>query len=194
VTHPLVYLYVTTARNGVRRFFARLRQPRRLVALVVTLGFVAFVALGATRESSGFADATVDPAAVLRAYFGLALLLAPLSGFAERGLTFSLAEVDFLFPGPFRARSLVLYHLARALPALMFGAALPLVLLGARVPRPGVVWLGCALASLIAQHLRVTASLFALHVGEPLYRRLRGPVRVVRWSGRSRSSPWPPRW
>ncbi len=179
MTHPLVYLYVTTARNGVRRFFARLRQPRRLVALVVTLGFVAFVALGATRESSGFADATVDPAAVLRAYFGLMLVLAPLSGFAERGLTFSLAEVDFLFPGPFRARSLVLYHLARALPALMFGAALPLLLLGGRVPRPGVVWLGCALVSLIAQHLRVTASLFALHVGEPLYRRLRGPVRFV---------------
>mgnify|MGYP007037410504 CR=1 FL=1 len=66
---------------------------------------------------------------------------------------------------------------ATAIPALL--AVLPLLLLGFRVPRPGVVWLGCALVSLIAQHLRVTASLFALHVGEPLYRRLRGPVRVV---------------
>ncbi|MFO0934332.1 MAG: putative ABC exporter domain-containing protein [Planctomycetota bacterium] len=179
MTHPLVYLYVTTAANGVRRFVARLRQPRRLLTLLATLGFVAFVAVNATKATHRYADTSLDPSAVLRAYFGLTFVLAPLSGFAERGLTFSLAEVDFLFPGPFRARALVLYHLARGLPMLLLGAVFPLVLLGFRVPRPAVVWLGAALASVVAQHLRVTASLLALHVGEPLYRRLRGPVRTL---------------
>jgi hypothetical protein len=179
VTRPLVYLYVTTARNAVRRFFGRLRQPRRLLTLLVTLGFVAFVGVSAARATARLGETPLDPATVLRAYFGLMFVLAALSGFAERGLAFSLAEVDVLFPGPFRARALVLYHLARGLPLQLVGAVLPLVLLGFAVPRPGLVYLGCALASVAAQHVRVTASLLALHVGEPLYRRLRGPVRVV---------------
>ena len=179
MTRPLVYLYVTTARNAVRRFFARLRQPQRLLALVATLGFMTFVAASMVRSAHRHMNADLDAAAVLRAYLGLTLVLAPLWGFAERGLAFSPAEVDFLFPGPFRPRSLVLFHLARTYPMLAIGAVVPLFLLGFRVPRAGAVWAGAALASVVAHHLRVSASLLAAHVAEPLYRRLRGPVRLL---------------
>ncbi len=176
---PLVYLFFATRKNGVRRFVSGLRKPRKALGLLATLGLFAMVAWSIGHASGSPENAASAAVPMLRAYLALVLVMSLLSGFSERGIPFSPAEVHFLFPGPFRQRDLVLYHLAGLLPLSMLGAILPFAFFGLRTPNPGFTFIGCVLAGLAAQHLRLTASLLAIHVGERAFRRLKGPVRLA---------------
>jgi len=179
VTPPLVYLFLATRKNAVRRFLSGLRKPRKALGLVVTLGLFGMVAWSIAHAAGSQENAAAVAVPMLRAYLALVLVMSLLSGFSERGIPFSPAEVHFLFPGPFRRRDLVLYHLAGLLPISLLGALLPFGFFGLRTPSPGFTFLGCALAGLAAQHVRLTASLLAIHVGERAFRRIRGPVRLA---------------
>lgn len=179
MSSSLAYLFVTTKKNAVRRFFAGLRKPRKLLGLVVTLGLFAMVAWSITRAAGSEENAAAASVPMLRAYLALVLVMSLLGGLSERGIPFSPAEVDFLFPGPFRRRALVLYHLAGLLPVSLVGAVLPFAFFGLRAPHPGLAFVGCALASLVGQHVRLFASLAVIHLGERAFRRLKAPVRFA---------------
>lgn len=179
MTAPLVYLFVTTKRNAVRRFVSGLRKPRKVLGLVITLGLIAMVTWSVTRAAGSEENAAAASVPMLRAYLALVLVMSLLGGFSERGIPFSPAEVHFLFPGPFRRQALVLYHLAGLLPASLLGALLPFAFFGLRAPNPGLAFVGCALASLVGQHVRLAASLVVIHLGERAFRRLKAPVRLA---------------
>jgi len=179
VTPPLVYLFFATRKNAVRRFVSGLRKPRKALGLLVTLGLFAMVAWSIGRAAGSQENAAEAAVPMLRAYLALVLVMSLLSGLSERGIPFSPAEVHFLFPGPFRRRDLVLYHLAGLLPLSLLGAILPFAFFGLRTPSPGFTFVGCVFAGLAAQHVRLTASLLAIHVGERAFRRFKGPVRLA---------------
>jgi hypothetical protein len=73
----------------------------------------------------------------------------------------------------------VLYHLAGLLPMSLVGAVLPFAFFGLRAPSPALAFVGCALASIVGQHVRLAASLAVIHLGERAFRRLKTPVRLV---------------
>lgn len=178
MTPPLVYLFWTTRRNALRRFVAGLRQPRKALGLLLTLGLVAMVAWSMARTAGSAASAAAASVPLLRAYLGFVLVMSVLGGLSERGIPFTPAEVHFLFPGPFRRRDLVLYHLAGLVPLSLLGALLPFLFFGLHTPNPVLAFVGCASAGLAAQHVRLAVSLIAIHLGERLFQRLRTPVRV----------------
>jgi hypothetical protein len=106
----------------------RVRQPRYLLATVIGLGwwwlyFGRF--LGTRLPGSGLDPAWRAPLELFLA--GLALLfvaLAWLFGTDRGALTFSEAEIQFLFPAPLSRRQLVHYKLLRLLGTGLVGAAL----------------------------------------------------------------------
>ena len=179
MTPPLVYLFVATRRNAVARFVTGLRRPRKALGLLATVALFATVAWTFSHSAGTLEQARAASVPMLRAYLGFVLLMSFFSGLSERGIPFTPAEVHFLFPGPFRRRDLVLYHLAGLVPLSLTGALLPFLFFGLRAPNPALAFVGCALAGLAAQHVRLAVSLVAIHLGERLFRRLRTPVRVV---------------
>ena len=125
---PALYtLLWLNARAGVRRMGRQARSVRGVVFLVIGV-FVAATWVVPTVFLNGRVP-TADPSAV-RAVAPVAILgfcvLNLISSAGERAVTFSPAEVDFLFPGPFTRRQLLAYKLLKTglggvLSALIFG-------------------------------------------------------------------------
>ena len=177
MTRPLVWLLLARRRNAVKKFVAGLRRPRRILGLLGTLGLVGLVAWSVSQASGSTEAARAAAAPLLRGYLSLVLLMSFLGGLSERGLAFHASDVHFLFPGPFRRRDLILYHLADQAPMVALGALLPFLFFGLRAPNPGLALLGCLLAVFAAQHVRIFASVAMVHVGERAFRRMRTPLR-----------------
>ena len=113
MTGALAYLTTRSVANRLTGQVARLRSPRYMLALLLGLGWLGFVVWQQRRPvPSTVASGTwVDPGG---AVLVLALVVwAWVSGGDGRALTFSPAEVTFLFPAPMPRRSLVHYKLFR---------------------------------------------------------------------------------
>src|SRR5204863_70996 len=117
------YLWARTRKNAIRRFFAGLKRPRKLMAALVRVALLGFLLVGVPGSMSK--DLTAEQsAALMSSYLAVVLVLSIIGGLTERGIAFSPSDVDFLFAGPFSRRSLVLHHVAGLYPATILAAVL----------------------------------------------------------------------
>jgi len=146
------FWFITTRsfRNRVVMRLKRLRQPRYLIGFIAGLAYLWFmflrrlffsshgaVRIGVVGAGLPMTQGAVDGMAVV-ALFGLILPWA----FPEQsgGLTFSPAEIQFLFPAPMSRRALLYYKVFRQQPQLLI-SALMMSLFGFRQAHFYGVWL-----------------------------------------------------
>jgi len=133
----LFYLRVMSLRNAVVSRFRRLKQPKYLVGAIVGAGYVYFAFFRGFHTGRAAAHHGAYPGPVslppdllptVLALGALALLVIVLLGWIlpdqRAGLTFSEAEIAFLFPAPVRRRTLIWYKLLNSQVAIMFTAAI----------------------------------------------------------------------
>jgi hypothetical protein len=132
----LVYLRLTSLKNVVLSRVRRLRQPKYLAGAIVGAAYFYLMIFRRVTHADrlpaagphGAAGLPADLLPVLATLGALVLLvIAALSWILpdERaGLTFTEAEIAFLFPAPVRRRTLVYYKLLNSQVAILFTAAL----------------------------------------------------------------------
>src|SRR6185503_17174873 len=102
------------ARSVVRRIFRGAKTPRGAVFLF--LGSIIFVMWFGGTLVNAFIIPRADPSQV-SLYFPLAMLgfcvMTLITSAGDRAIAFTPAEVDFLFPGPFSRRQLLIYKIVR---------------------------------------------------------------------------------
>ncbi len=144
----LVYLQLTSLKNAVRRRLQRLRQPRYLVATVVSLAYFYFFFFRRARPHGTHPGPEVMPVEVglLAGLFMMVLLMVGRIAYAwifsaERAaLAFSEAEVAFLFPAPVSRRVLVHFKLLKSQLRILFSALLISLLSNRFSSLGGNVW------------------------------------------------------
>ena len=127
--HPaLVKLIVLTFKSGFRRAFRGARTVKGAILTLFTMG-VLFLMIGpsvfaavAMRGQPGVLQfsgwlAPYLPIAILG--FCLMIIFGPAG---EMAISFTPAEVDFLFPAPFHRRELLIYKLAKLFIGAVFGS------------------------------------------------------------------------
>ena len=107
----------------------------------------------------------------------LAMLLISSAG--ERAVSFSPAEVDFLFPGPFSRRQLLGYKLASSLGPLVLTALLFTVVFRMHAANMTAAFVGVVLAMIFGQLFAMATILIASIVGVRAYNRARKVVLFV---------------
>jgi hypothetical protein len=132
------YLTVCSIRNRLRKRLRRLREPRYLIGSVVGVLYLYYFvfhgafrrrgAMGSTGTSAASATAVLAHYAAEVHVIGAAVLfvlaaLAWLWPGSKSALTFSRAEVQFLFQAPLARRQLMHYKLIRTQVATVFGSA-----------------------------------------------------------------------
>ncbi len=133
MVRALLYLRFTSLGNLLRSRVLRLRQPKYLVGAVVGAGYFYLIffrrvtvgpPLSAT-EAAGFPSELMPTVAALGAL--VLLVIAALSWLVpsqRAGLTFSEAEIAFLFPAPVTRRKLIHYKLLGSQFAVLFTSLL----------------------------------------------------------------------
>lgn len=126
------FWFITTRsfKNRILMRLRRLKQPRYLIGFIAGLAYLWFmfirrlffshnVRIGAIGAGLPLTQGAVDGMALV-ALFGLILPWA----FPEQsgGLTFSPAEIQFLFPAPMSRRALLFYKVFRQQPQLLISA------------------------------------------------------------------------
>jgi hypothetical protein len=166
--HPaLLKLIRLLFRARFRRIVRGMRTPRGIAYSVVAFGLMA-VWIGPSLML-GFLRPQGDPQAV-RNYAPLGLLalwlLNLLSITPESGITFQPAEVDLLFPGPYRRRELLAYKMV-GMAIGSAGVALMFTLFLARhVALLAAAYLGAWLGVMFIQLLHLAVTMFAANVAE----------------------------
>ncbi len=128
MTGALTYLTVRSAANRASGQIARLRSPRYLLALLLGAGWLVFIILQQRRAPTAITAGWILPGGTLAA-LGL-VIWAWVSGGDGRALTFSPAEVTFLFPAPLTRRTLVHYKLLRTQPLVLLNVGIWTLLAG----------------------------------------------------------------
>ena len=125
----LGYLQFHSAKNRVLVRFRRLKQPKYLVGGIdgARYNYFYFIRylLGYTAPNRGltFSATTATPAfyeGLGATIFFVAVILAWVLPHERAALTFSEAEVDFLFPAPISRRGLIHFKLFRSQAAILF--------------------------------------------------------------------------
>jgi hypothetical protein len=165
---------------AIRRAFRGLRTVKG--ATFVIIGVAMFFVWLAPVVFSVHTMPRTDPQLVrLYAPIMLVLLcvLTTFSGAGDRSISFTQGEVNFLFPGPFSRRELLLYKLARTLAGgLLSGFIMSIVLLHHASGWPAA-FAGSFLAMLFVQLLTLAIVMLAQTVGERAYTRGRKLVLGV---------------
>ncbi len=127
--------------------------------------------------------ATPEHLARVRQYGPLALVaylvMVLISSAGERAVSFSPAEVDFLFPGPFSRRQLLAYKMLSGFAALVLTALLFTVAFRMHAAHMSAAFVGLVLALLFGQLLAMSAILIASIIGTRAYNRWRKVALVV---------------
>jgi hypothetical protein len=137
------YLYLTACsiKNRIRRRLRRLREPRYFIGTIVGAAYLYFMVfrrgVRRTRVPAGVPDSVLQVVAGPLQFVGsLVLLVVALAAWVVpgvgRSLTFSRAEVQFLFTAPVTRRALLHYKVLRSQLGILFGSAVATVLI-----RPG---------------------------------------------------------
>lgn len=179
------YLLLTQKKNSVRQIISGLRRPKKLLGLLFWVVMVAGLlysqlAARGSGEALGVGDPTVASGArPLSVLLSFLLLAAAFGGLMQRGLTFHAADIDFLFPGPFHRRALVLYRLLSLYPITLLSTLFLMVFLGPRLASPWLGLVGVMLCQVIALHLQTISSILASTISEKTFGRMRIWVQVV---------------
>lgn len=139
----LFYLRLMSLKNAVVSRVRRLRQPKYLLGAIVGAWYVYFAFFrgfqtgrAAAHASPGRVPFTLSPDLLPTALAlgALVLLVIVLFGWIlpdqRAGLTFSEAEIAFLFPAPVRRRTLVWYKLINSQVAIIVTAAILTLVFG----------------------------------------------------------------
>jgi ABC-2 type transport system permease protein len=131
MTSAFVYITLRGLINRVRVRIRRLREPRYVLGLAAGLLYFYFVIFSRRSASRGrattvgfstfveYAGPIIAVASVL--LFGI-LALSWLFTSSSRAVSFSRAEVQFLFPAPLTRRQLLHYKLVRSITASLLGS------------------------------------------------------------------------
>jgi hypothetical protein len=167
-----------TFRGWARRLRRTAQTPKGMVLTVlgalifVPMMFnVVLVATAFPEEEIAAKTAEIrhfGPAALL-AYLVLALLLSS----AEHGLTFTPAEIGFLFPAPFSRRQLVAYKIVTALLRSLLGTLFMTAVFHVYAPHFLAAFVGLLLAIVFFHLFAVAGALLANLLGALLYSRMR---------------------
>ena len=155
MTGALTYLAVRSIRNGFVLRLRRLRQPRYLFIALAVIAYFGMMIFNRT-NAGGWKiperyESTAMIAVAVVAFVVMALgWLLPGSG----TLTFSLAEVNFLFPAPIGRRQLLGYRIVRLLIATCGGALFFTLIGGPTRPLAAVLFAAktALIMSVIAVH------------------------------------------
>lgn len=163
-----------------RRMVAKAKGVKGLVMTVVG-GVLLVLWLGSMLVPMMLGSKSVglkDPTPVVQTVPVILLavsLLSLLSSTGGKGITFTAAETDFLFPGPFSRRQLILYRVMRTGLASLFGA----LFFGMGMRRFSVSWAGsyfvAVLLLLYLQIFSITATLLMQTISERI------ALSRVRW-------------
>ncbi|HET9215432.1 MAG TPA: putative ABC exporter domain-containing protein [Terriglobia bacterium] len=179
--HPaLRLLWRMQLQAGWRRITRSVRTGKGVLRLALTVGLMAltfgpmFVFL-LYREppDSAAARSLLEPA-----IFVITMVILMANG-SKSGIFFTPAEVDFLFPGPFRRKELILYRIGHQAQAALFGALFLSVVPAPFVPYWPFAFLGIALVLQFIQLLSTVLSLTISIAGQAAYSRVRRIVLVV---------------
>jgi len=186
IPRPLLYLIGLNLRARLRRILRGFRGIKGIVLLVVLGGFIALVVFGqiASRSGRPSAPAASGTGSLTGAVVILLFtLMTALGGLNLRGLYFSPAEVDFLFPAPVRRAQLVAYRIAGQLAPIPFSSLLMAVFVLSYSGSFLSAWLGMVLYSAFLTALQSTVSLFASTIAERLLRIGRAAATVIGMAG-----------
>ncbi len=178
--HPALFKLIRLLfRARFRRISRGLRTPKGIAYTVVAFGLLA-VWIGPTLVL-GFLQPQGDPQAV-RDYAPIGLmalwLLNLLSITPESGITFQPAEVDLLFPGPYRRRELLAYKMV-GMAIGSAGVALMFTLFLARhVALLAAAYVGAWLGVMFIQLLHLAVTMFAASVAERAFTRGRRLILI----------------
>jgi len=175
LTHPaLRLLWRLQLKAGWRKIIRSTRTGKGILRLLLTLAVLAMT-IGPLLVFSFVRDAPDAAAARSRLEPGILLftLLIVLANGPNSGIFFTPPEVDFLFPGPFQRRQLILYRLGHQVQAALFGALFLSVAPAAFVPHWVFAFLGIALVLQFIQLLSTVLGLTISLVGQAAYSRAR---------------------
>ena len=173
--HPaLRLLWRLQWKAGWRKIRRSARTGKGILRLILTLG-LSVLTFGPMVVFLIF-RAKPDPE-VARSFLDTAVffftILIVISNGTNAGVFFTPAEVDFLFPGPFRRRDLILYRIGHQTQAALFGALFLSVAPAPFVPSWLFAFLGIALVLQFIQLLSTILSLAISILGQAAYTRLR---------------------
>jgi hypothetical protein len=156
----------------VRRTVRGARSPRGLMYFLVGLSVVALW-LG-PQVFRGMHRPMTDPDRV-RALFPLGLLgvcvMTLLTNGGGRAFYFTPAEVDFLFPGPFTRRQVLLYKIAKSATATLIGSLFFSCFMLSRVYHWLAGYIAIVLAMMFLQLFSMTLVLLGQSLGERFFAR-----------------------
>ena len=181
----LAYLLRTRFKNRARAFLWKLRRPGPLLATLAMVAFAAFMVWGTMQRPSLPGADPVDVLATQRNTLAMVLgLLLTLSFFAsigQEGITFSPADLEFLFPGPFKRYQLILYWLvAHFGPSLMAACIFWLFFGGVNSPHPAWMFVGLALFQTVSMHLGIVGAQLGVVIADKWAPGIR---RVIKFAG-----------
>jgi hypothetical protein len=179
--HRALWLLLALQFRGWLRFAKRnVSSVRGVIYLIIGLFFfflwlfsLLFSPSAANRPNPEY----VERFAPLGLLAGCLLNLFVSSG--ERVITFRPAEVDFLFPGPFTRRQLLLYKVAGIVAAALYQALFILIFFYNWGERAFFAYLGMVLLLLFFQFFTLTLTMTASTVGARAYSRGRKIVLAV---------------
>ncbi len=176
----LAYLLWRRRVNGVMQFLRGLGQPKRLIGTLFWFGMIGLMIWAQVRATTHGGPAAADQSAqLLKLLVAMTLIMSVFSGLVQRGLAFQPADIDFLFPGPFSRRALVLYRLCSIYPLALVSSLIFAVVFGSRVPNFWLAFLGLLLAQTVAVHLQAIAALLATMISERVFARMRRGIQLA---------------
>jgi len=156
-----------TFKNRIVQRIRRLKQPRYAVGGVFAVLYFGWLLFRNRRAATlisqmGANQLRIDVISVI----GLAILLFAWALPSDSGgLTFSEAEIAFLFPSPLRRRDLLLYKFIRSQPQILF-SSLAFTILGLSRGRFVGIWLALSALSIYLTFVALgRARLKLLHIG-----------------------------
>ncbi len=178
----LTYLTLTQFKNRIRGVF---RSPAKLIYAIIVIALLAFVVLaGNMEDAEGVGTPDAQLGAIIVAYFAIMFLMTANSGFSTGMSIFKMADVNFLFVGPFRSVRVLFHGMFNQMAAALIMAAVILFQYGWMHGQYGVggldmvfVIAGYALTVFTAQ---ITAMvIYAFSSGRPGVRKALRAVYVV---------------
>ena len=166
---PLLYLSFALLKGKTRRFALNLRRPTTAIGFASLL--ILFGTLFHFRDAAFFSE-MVRPESIVGAV--LVMLCGSLfKGFLQRGLVFELADVEFVFTGPFTKQQVVLYRLLPSYLYAVLQSAAFFALFASHLAHPILVSLGLLLLQIACFHVATGAAIFAGSLAEEAHHRLK---------------------